>query len=372
MGGHEGDADLQRTAVNSRHRALGAKMVGFGGWDMPLQYSGIVDEHHAVRKAAGLFDVSHMGKVVIDGPGAEEFVSRIQTNLPAPPGRGAYGHILDDSGRIIDDTIIYNVTGMGENASGETEYLCVPNAATKDRVLEWFRKHAGGGVKFLDLTSTNVCLAVQGPAAAKIVEAVCGAGSAEGMKFMDARSIIYGDGDALLTRSGYTGEDGFEFIAPNARGLGFWDRVQEVGAAEGLKPCGLGARDTLRMEKAFLLSGQDFHGDRTPLETNAGWVVKWDHDFVGKTALEKQKAAGIPVKFRGISTAERRSIPRHGSKVRLPGGAEIGEITSGTFSPTLEKGIGLGYLRADAKAGPVEVEVRGSWCAAEIVKTPFV
>jgi aminomethyltransferase len=359
------DGEPKRTTLNARHRALGAKMVPFGGWEMPLQYSGIVEEHHAVRKAAGIFDVSHMGKVWITGPGAESLVSRIQTNLPAPPGRGAYGHILDESGRIIDDTIVYNLS------AGSPRFLCIPNAATKDRVLEWFRKHAAADVEFRDATESHVCLALQGPKAQDILRGVSGL-DVSGMKFMDARIVDFHGREAVLTRSGYTGEDGFELVAANQEGEQFWSNVLSAGKPAGLLPCGLGARDTLRMEKAFLLSGQDFHGDRTPLETNASWVVKWDHDFVGKAALEKQKQEGVKERFRGIATQERRAIPRHGSKVRLPGGEGIGTVTSGTFSPTLEKGIGLGYFRSDVKAGPVEVEVRGSWNAAEMVKTPFV
>jgi aminomethyltransferase len=365
MGADPADGS-KRTYLNGRHRALGAKMVPFGGWDMPLQYTGIVEEHHAVRKAAGIFDVSHMGKIIIHGPKAEEFVSRIQTNLPAPPGRGVYGHFLDENGMIMDDTIIYNIS-----RPGSPEYLCIPNAATKDRVLEWFGRHAGDGVGFADLTADSVCIAVQGPRAEAVVSKVTGV-DLSSWKFMDVRHLKTSIGEAFITRSGYTGEDGFEFVAPNARGEPFWDMVLETGRADGLLPCGLGARDTLRMEKGFLLSGQDFHGDRTPLETNASWVVKWDHEFIGKEALERQKASGLKEKFRGLVTAGRRAIPRHGSRVRSAGLGEAGVITSGTFSPSLQKGIGLGYFSTDLKTGPVEVEVRGEWHRAELAKMPFV
>jgi aminomethyltransferase len=357
---------LKRTALHGRHAAAGAKLVPFGGWEMPLHYTGIVEEHHAVRRSAGIFDVSHMGKVMIGGPGAEEFVSRVQCNLPAGSGRGAYGHILDERGMIIDDTIVYNIS-----RPASTEFLAIPNAATKDGVLQWFRTHSGGETRFVDITADAACIAVQGPKAEAMVSRVTGVGLS-GWKFMDVRHLDTAVGQAFLMRSGYTGEDGFELVAPNPIGQKFWDAVLEVGRPEGLLPCGLGARDTLRMEKAFLLSGQDFHGDRTPLETNASWVVKWEHDFIGKAALERQKAAGPREKFRGLVTAERRAIPRQGSRVRLPGGDEIGAVTSGTFSPTLQRGIGLGYIRSDVKAGSVEVEVRGEWHAAEITRTPFV
>jgi aminomethyltransferase len=313
----------------------------------------------AVRKAFGVFDVSHMGKVRIHGDGAREFVSRIQTNLPPEVGKNNYGHFLNEQGIIIDDTIVGNL--------GDT-YLSVPNAATKDLMLDWFKKHANPGVKLDDMTDQWFCIAIQGPKAADAILSAFGIDT-KPMPFMTSTYVTMKGEKVVLSRSGYTGEDGVEFLGPNKLAEWLFSTILETGKAVGAKPCGLGARDTLRLEKGMLLSGQDFHMDRTPLETNCSWVVKWDHDFIGKAALLKQKET-LKVKLKGIKMANKGAIPRHGSRVFV-NGAHVTDATSGSYSPVLGLGIAMAYLDKSV-TGKVEVEVRGKPEPGEIVKMPFV
>jgi len=334
-------------------------MVEFAGWEMPIQYEGIIPEHMAVRTALGIFDVSHMGKIEITGNGAKGFVSMIQTNLPPDKGKSVYGHFLNDDGIILDDTIIGN---LGDG------YICVPNAATKDMILSWFKEHLTKDTFIHDLTDEWFCIAIQGKKVEVFARDVFNI-DLRGMPFMSLRrDRLFGE-DVIVSRSGYTGEDGIEILGPNRIAEKVFLTSIEKGGSFGIKPCGLGARDTLRLEKGMLLSGQDFHMDRTPLETNCSWVVKWDHEFIGKGALLKKKDS-ITTKLKGIRMQTRSAIPRHGSKV-YQNGVEIGVCTSGSFSPVLGVGIGMAYLPKDLK-GSVEVEVRGTLAPGEIVRTPFV
>lgn len=350
---------MKRTACNQLHKSLGGKMVEFAGWEMPIQYEGIVPEHLAVRNALGVFDVSHMGKVKMLGEKAREFVSLIQTNVPPELWKNNYGHFLNEEGMILDDTIVYNLGG---------EYFCIPNAATKDTILNWFRKNAIPGVRFEDKTDEWFCIAVQGKRTEEFVKRAFDA-DIHPMSFMTSGSFKILNEKVMVSRSGYTGEDGVEFIGPNKIAEPLFKRILEVGKEFGLKPCGLGARDTLRLEKGFLLSGQDFHMDRTPLETNCSWVVKWEHDFIGKEALLKQKEF-VKQKLKGIRMTNKGAILRHGARVFF-GGNCVGTLTSGSYSPVLGVGIGLAYLDK-AITGKVEVEVRGKNEPGEIVKMPFV
>jgi len=379
--------DPLRTPLHSWHARHGATLVPFGGWEMPLQYEGIVQEHLAVRQAAGLFDVSHMGKLLIRGEGAVAAVERVSTNdLPAKSGRARYTHLLDERGRILDD-VIFTVLN-------EREVFAVCNAGPRARIVDWLGRHLRG-LEVVDLTAEFLCLALQGPKALAIADSVLQGAPGQKKPFWGAWTGWRGSsvapetvgwersgevllrggvsaGPFLMTRTGYTGEEGLEIFPPRSMAVEVWDGLLAAGAAQGLRPVGLGARDTLRLEKGYLLSGQDFDGARSSLEANCEWLVKWDHEFLGKAALVEQKTLGTHDRLLGI-LVEDRGVPRHGSEV-VHDGRIVGSLTSGTMSPTLRQGIGLAYLpHSVAVVGTaVAVRVRGRDLAATVVKPPFL
>ncbi|MCL2891075.1 MAG: glycine cleavage system aminomethyltransferase GcvT [Methanomassiliicoccaceae archaeon] len=375
------DTELKRSPFFSRHLAAGAKMFSFAGWEMPVQYTGIIEEHNAVRTSAGLFDVSHIGNLIIRGNGAKEFLRRMLTNNIdlAVPGKGIYAHLLNNDGKIIDDTIVYNIGADG--------FLLAPNASTKDTVLSWLNKNADKDVEIIDVSSKVACLAIQGPKAVEIAQRTTNADVA-GMKrfgitaasvggkdhgfLPDILECGKGDGTiCMFARTGYTGEDGFEiYVEWDAAGT-LWDSLVAAGGNE-LTLAGFGCRDTLRLEKGMLLSGTDFDGRQTSLQTGPPWVIKWDHDFAGKEAMGSQKENGkydvlVPLVTDG------KNIPRHGYNISKDG-KNVGFVTSGTLSPMLKKGIALGYVPIEmSSVGTVlEIDVRGRPAKAEIVKLPFV
>ena len=372
-----------RTPLFDWHAAHGARIVEFAGWDMPLLYAGIVEEHLAVRRTAGLFDVSHMGKLLIEGPGASAAVNTLSTNdIPATPGRARYTHLLDDAGRILDDVIF--------TCLAPERYLCVCNAGPRPRIVPWIRDHLRGPA-LRDLTPDFLCLAFQGPRAAEALQRLTATDLASIKPFRAAAIPLplpggappetkgWGSGDALappgsvlVTRTGYTGEDGFELFPRSALAVPAWDALLAEGRDLGAVPVGLGARDTLRLEKGYLLSGQDFTGSETSLETNSEWLVKWDHAFIGREALLAQKARGGYRLLMGLRLLE-KGVPRHGCRV-LSGGREVGLVTSGTLSPSLRVGIALATLDPGftAPGTRVAVDIRGEPKAAEVVKPPFL
>jgi aminomethyltransferase len=380
---------MHKTPMRDQHVALGAKMVFFAGWDMPIQYTSIIDEHMAVRTHSGAFDVSHMGDFIIRGRDAGALMNTLMTNevRSAPVGRCIYCHILDDRGRILDDTI---VTPLGKD-----EYFMVPNAATTGKVRKWVEQHLRGE-ELVDMSMDLAAIAVQGPTAKDVLakltsvdlsplkffwgqfvnlDKVPAAPSAPKTALLTGRTPVNAGGRgiaAFLSRTGYTGEDGFEIIVENADAPAVWSAVIDRGKEFGLKPIGLGARDTLRLEKSLLLSGTDFDGTQTSLQTGPGWVVDWNHEFIGKRALEEQRAAGGYSRL-VCMTAKDKGIPRHGYDIERDG-AKAGTVTSGTMSPVLKKGIAMGYVPLEmAKAGTeVQIKVRDTLVAAEIVKPPFV
>jgi len=375
------DTELRRSPFFSRHLAAGAKMFSFAGWEMPVQYTGIIEEHNAVRTSAGLFDVSHIGNLIIRGNGAKEFLRRMLTNNIdlAVPGKGIYAHILKDDGTIIDDTIVYNLGADG--------FLLAPNASTKDTVLSWLNKNVNGDAEIIDVSSKVACLAIQGPKAVEIAQRTTGA-DVSGMKRFGVVAASIGSKDqgflpdilecgkgngtiCMFARTGYTGEDGFEiYVGWEAAGT-LWDSLVAAGGNE-LTLAGFGCRDTLRLEKGMLLSGTDFDGRQTSLQTGPPWVIKWDHGFVGKEAMEAQKDKGeydvlVPLVTDG------KNIPRHGYTISK-NGKNVGFVTSGTLSPILKKGIALGYvpLSMSSVGTELEIDVRGRPAAAAVVKLPFV
>lgn len=363
-------------------------MVPFAGWEMPIQFTSIIDEHMAVRSACGVFDVSHMGNIFVRGDGAAELVSELMTNntKDAPVGKCVYTHILDEGAMILDDTI---VTPLAAD-----EVHMVPNAATTEKILAWTRQHASGP-EVLDLSRELATIAVQGPKSQKMLEELTSAeltglgafwaafvrldrigegGDVSSPLLADRPAVNEGasGGPVLLSRTGYTGEDGFEITCENDRAVTIWRALLEKGGDAGVKPVGLGARDTLRLEKGLLLSGTDFDGTQTSLQTGPSWVVKWDHEFVGRRALEHQREKGGYSVLAGLVLKD-KGVPRHGYDI-ISEGVGVGKVTSGTLSPVMRRGIALGYVPME-KAAPgssLEVRIRDAYVSAEVVKTPFV
>jgi len=373
--------ELKRTPFFSKHIASGGKMVPFAGWELPIQYAGIIEEHNAVRTSAGLFDVSHMGDIIIRGPGAKEFLRNVLTNNIdlAVLNKGIYTHLLNDDGKIIDDAIVYNL--------GSDIFLLVPNASTKDIVSEWLKKRKGKrkDTEIIDVSSRIACLAVQGPKAAEIAQRITNNDVTSIKRFNTALVSLSGAEQGFLSdiltegknaacmfaRTGYTGEDGFEILTEEKNAGTLWDALVRAGGKD-LAFAGLGARDTLRLEKGMLLSGTDFDGSQTTLQTGPPWVVKYDHDFIGRNALESQKSNGDYDVLVALTT-DGKNIPRHGYAL-LRDGKKVGHVTSGTLSPILRKGIALGYvpIAFSSPGNEFDIDIRGRTAKAAVVKLPFL
>ena len=351
---------LRRTPLRERHAAAGAKLVPFAGWEMPVQYvDGIRAEHVAVRRHAGLFDVSHMGQVETGGPQAEAFLQRMLSNdvTRLSEGGAQYSLLCREDGGVLDDLFTYRL--------GRGSFLTVTNASNHERDFAWLARHAEGfdGLTVRDAAADHAMLALQGPAARAILAGLLEDGEAPG-RMRTARATVAGV-DCLLCGTGYTGEDGVELLTEPGDAPPLWDALVEAGAT----PAALAARDTLRLEACFHLYGNDLSEDRTPIEAGLGWACKLDTDFVGAEAL---RAAGdpadrlVPFAFTGPG------IPRHGNPI-LVGGEPAGVVTSGTLSPCLGQGIGMGYVPASAAAPgtPIEVDVRGRRRPAEVREKPL-
>lgn len=366
---------MKSTVFTKYHIAAGAKMAEFAGYNMPIEFTGINDEHMAVRNGAGVFDVSHMGEIWVKGPKALGLLQRITTNDVAKlvDGKVQYTCMPNGRGGIVDDILVYRV-------DAETYMLCV-NAANIDK--DWahicaegraFGMEAGHG-KELYNASDEICqLAVQGPLAMKIVQKMC-AEPVEEMEYYTFKKMPVAGCDAILSITGYTGSGGCEIYVANEDGDKLWKALWEAGEEFGLKNIGLGARDTLRLEKGFCLYGNDIDDTTSPIEAGLGWITKFveGKEFIDRAVMEKQKAEGVARKLVGLKMTE-RGIPRHGYPIASPEGAEIGHVTSGTMSPCLKVGVALGYVEAAyAKPGTeIAVVIREKPVKAEVVKIPFV
>lgn len=351
----------QRTPLYDLHLALGAKMVDFGGWDMPLHYGSQVDEHHQVRTDCGVFDVSHMTVVDVAGSQAQAYLQRLLSNdveRLKTPGKALYSAMLNERGGVVDDLIVYLTT------SG---YRLVVNAATRDKDLAWMHQQADGFDVRLDERSELAMLAIQGPAARhRTAELVSSARASLIHELKPFQGLP--EGDWFIARTGYTGEDGLEIMLPRDQAAGFLNEL--VGA--GIAPIGLGARDTLRLEAGLNLYGQDMDEDNSPLASNLAWTIAWDpagRDFIGRDVLEAQRAGGAQPKLVGLVLEERGVLRAH-QVVRVEGVGD-GEITSGSFSPTLGKSIALARLPAGT-CERAEVEIRGKWYPVRVVQPNFV
>jgi aminomethyltransferase len=360
-------ATLKKTALFAAHQKLGARLVDFGGWNMPVQYTGILEEHKAVREAAGVFDISHMGEFFISGPDAQAFLNGLLTNDVAKlaVGQGQYTIMLNEAGGIIDDLIVYRLH--------ETEYLLVVNAGRLDEDRAWIRKNLPGGISFTDKSDTTSAVALQGPKALEIARALLGANWPE-PKRNEITSYSWKCQPVLAARTGYTGEDGVELFFENEIAENFLFALLEAGKPFGLKPCGLGARDTLRLEACLPLNGNDLSPLRTPIEAGLGFFVSLTKDavFPGKEILQKQKGNGVNQKLIAFRLKDQGPPPRPHYQLFL-GKEQVGEVTSGAPSPTLGYGIGMGYVETEqSDPGTVlDLEVRGTRVAVEIVKKPF-
>jgi aminomethyltransferase len=353
-----------RTPLYDTHVRAGARMVEFAGWDMPVQYEGILAEHATVRLRVGLFDVSHMGEVVFRGPKALEALNRVFTNdlSKVADGQAQYGCLCRETGGIVDDVVVYRF-------AADDLLVCV-NASNRQKDFDWLAAHAGGA-DVRNESDAWAQLALQGPKAAELLQRLTK------VNLSAMRAYRFAPGDVagvpcLVARTGYTGEDGFELFCPSEQGPRLWAALMEAGTPEGIAPAGLGARDSLRLEMAYRLYGSDMDDERTPLEAGLAWVVKLDKgDFVGRDALLRQKEQGLTRKLVGFQLVE-PGIARHGYPV-LQDGKKVGEVTSGTKSPSLGTSIGLAYVppALAAEGSAFAVEIRGKPVAAQAVKTPF-
>ena len=355
-----------RTPLHPEHVALGARIIDFHGWDMPVSYAGILEEHAAVRTKAGLFDLCHMGRLSVEGPEAPAFLSRMVTQNPdtLPIGKARYGFLLDEAGGIIDDIIVYREPDR---------FFVVVNAGNRTDVVAWLDRHRppGNRVVMRDLSDDLAFIAIQGPASAAIVSGPLGPAVAKLPYYGCVRTRAWGT-DLFVARTGYTGEDGFEIAYPVATAGAVWNELLKAGRPSGLVPAGLGARDTLRTEAAMPLYGQELSREINPVEAGLTFAVDFGKkDFVGKAALERIHAAGPARRRFGFRSLGKR-IPRTGYAV-FRGGTPAGVVTSGTYSPTAGAPIGMGYLEGPpAKPGErIEIDIRGRREPAETAAMPF-
>ena len=357
------DGGLRRTPLFERHRALGAKMVPFAGWEMPIQYAGIVTEHRAVRGAAGLFDLSHMGEFFFEGAGAlralDGLISSDITGLEV--GHARYGLLTNEEGTIVDDVITYRV--------GPERVMVVVNASNIDKDAAHVRRHLPRDVRFDDKSMDTALIAPQGPRAAAILSRVAGMNVDDLMPFGVAETTVAG-AKVTIARTGYTGEDGFEVFVPNADAARVWDAILDAGKDDGIQPIGLGARDTLRLESRFSLYGNEIDGTTNPIEAGLAWTCKLDKEFLGRDVIAKVKESGPTRRIVGLVV--NGGVARHGHPVAKDG-AVVGVVTSGTFGPTVEKNIALAYVPAEhAKVGTeLAARIREKDVPATVVKVPF-
>jgi aminomethyltransferase len=374
---------MKRTPLYAAHQRLGGKLIEFGGWEMPVQYTSITDEHLAVRKAAGLFDISHMGEVLISGAGAEAFLNQTLTNdvRKLAAGQGQYTLMCNERGGVIDDLYAYRLT--------DSEYLLIINASRIEADVAWLERQLAGfarrsEVKFQNTSDTTGAVAVQGPRVVEFIESFCPGPSTGGTqvarvtdlkKNQVGRFSLAGQ-PVWISRTGYTGEDGFEIVAPGQHIEAIWNQLLAAGQPYGLKPAGLGARDTLRTEVCYPLYGHELDENTTPIEAGVGFFVALDKgEFIGRAVMAEQKAKGTGKKLVALKMTDRSAPPRPHYAIWSTGqgAAKIGEVVSGTQSPSLGIGIGMGYVPPQfGKANtPVEIEIRGKRAPAVLVPKPI-
>ncbi|WP_368732342.1 glycine cleavage system aminomethyltransferase GcvT [Chitinophaga agrisoli] len=363
-------AAIKNTPFTPKHVALGAKMVPFAGYNMPVSYTGINEEHQAVRSNAGVFDVSHMGEFILKGPDALDLIQRVTSNDASKltAGKAQYSCLPNAEGGIVDDLLVYCIE---ENKV----YMLVVNASNIEKDWEWISKHNTKGVEMHDISEKTCLLAIQGPNAASILQPLTDIDIVNLKYYTFAKGVFAGVPNVLMSATGYTGAGGIEIYFEDKDGAAekIWDAIFEAGAPKGLKPIGLGARDTLRLEMGFCLYGNDIDDRTSPLEAGLGWITKFTKDFTAREIIEKQKAAGLTQKLVGFEMID-KGIPRHDYEIRNAQGETIGRVTSGTQSPSLQKAVGLGYVKTPYAAldSEIYIVVRDKQLKARVMKVPFL
>ncbi|PST84115.1 glycine cleavage system protein T [Pedobacter yulinensis] len=357
---------MKNTALTDKHLSLGAKMVPFAGYNMPVQYEGINAEHAAVRNSVGVFDISHMGEFILKGEGALDLIQKITSNDASKlyPGKVQYSCLPNTTGGIVDDLVIYCLD--------EKSYLLVVNASNIGKDWNWISQHNTEGVEMVDISDKTSLLAVQGPRAADALQGLTDIDLGSMGYYSFEKGNFAGFDNVLVSATGYTGAGGFEIYFDNDKASAIWDAIFEAGKPYGIKPIGLGARDTLRLEMGFCLYGNDIDDTTSPLEAGLGWITKFTKPFTNSAQLQAQKEAGIARKLVGFEMVD-RGIPRHDYPIVDEAGNTIGRVTSGTQSPSLQKAIGLGYVdKAFSKEGSeIFVSIRNNSIKAKVVKLPF-
>jgi aminomethyltransferase len=361
---------MKSTPFTHKHLALGAKMAEFAGYNMPISYTGINDEHHSVRNNAGVFDVSHMGEFILKGDNALDLIQRVTSNDASKltNGKAQYSCLTNENGGIVDDLLVYCIE---ENKV----YMLVVNASNIEKDWEWIVRHNSSNVEMHNISDKTCLMAIQGPNATKILQPLTSMDILNMKYYTFSKGKFAGVENVLVSATGYTGAGGveiyFEDKDDNANRI--WDAIFEAGAAAGIKPIGLGARDTLRLEKGFCLYGNDIDDFSTPLEAGLGWITKFTKPFTASEYLQKQKTNGVEKKLVGFEMVD-KGIPRHDYRIKDAEGNLIGRVTSGTQSPSLQKAIGLGYVLAEFSSldSEIYVEVRDKLLKAKVVKIPFV
>lgn len=357
---------MKETALTHKHISLGAKMVPFAGYTMPVQYAGLKHEHNVVRTAVGVFDVSHMGEFFLKGPKALDLLQKISSNDASKlkPGKAQYSCMPNEDGGIVDDLIIYMID--------EETYLLVVNASNIEKDWNWIEKHNDLGVTLEDASEEYTLLAIQGPKAAEAMQSLTPT-DLKNIKFYTfEKGEFAGASDVIISATGYTGSGGFEIYVKNTDAEKVWDRVFEAGKSFGIEPIGLGARDTLRLEMGYCLYGNDIDDTTSPLEAGLGWITKFTKPFINSEALAKQKEEGVKRKLVAFELID-KGIPRHDYPIQDEAGNTIGRVTSGTMSPSLNKAIGLGYVPVEYKeiGSEIYIQIRNKSIKAVVVKLPF-
>jgi aminomethyltransferase len=360
---------MKNTPFTQKHLALGAKMAEFAGYNMPISYSGINDEHAAVRTNAGVFDVSHMGEFILKGEGALDLIQRVTSNDASvlKNGHAQYSCLPNETGGIVDDLLVYCV-------EQNKVYMLVVNASNIEKDWNWIVSKNTSGVEMHNISSKTCLLAIQGPNATKMLQPLTGMDILNLPYYTFTKGVFAGVENVLVSATGYTGSGGVEIYFEDSDGAAdkIWDAIFEIGTPQGLKPIGLGARDTLRLEKGFCLYGNDIDDTTSPLEAGLGWITKFTKDFTNKSFFENQKAAGVTKKLVGFEMID-RGIPRHDYLIKNEAGDVIGKVRSGTQAPSLQKAVGLGYVAtAHAATGSeIYIDIRNTMVKAKVVKFPF-
>ncbi|MEZ5057822.1 MAG: glycine cleavage system aminomethyltransferase GcvT [Saprospiraceae bacterium] len=365
---------MKNTPLTEKHIALGAKMAEFAGYNMPISYAGIREEHHAVRNGVGVFDVSHMGEFIVRGKEALDLVQKVTSNDASKLeiGDAQYSCLPNENGGIVDDLLVYRLP-EDNCAEGEMAFMLVVNASNIDKDWAWIEKHNTFDTRMINISDESALLAVQGPKAVEAMQSLTDVNLSEIGFYTFKKGKFAGIDNVIISATGYTGSGGFELYVNNAHAAELWDAVMEAGKAYNVAPCGLGARDTLRLEMGYCLYGNDINDTTSPIEAGLGWITKTKKgDFISRDTFAAQRAEGVSKKLVGFEVNDRR-VPRHGYMIEDAEGNEIGEVTSGTMGPSVEKPIGMGYVKKEfANEGQeIKIAVGSKRLDAKVVKLPF-